>query len=142
MKGSDHLSSSLETGPMECLKGMDPQEVVNLLAQEHPQVTALVISLIQDTEHAMEVLDAFPEDFQVELTQRIAEMKTIPLEIIQMVDQVISQAVKGVLPHQKIGGVDKLVQLFLSSDRSLNSPLLIRIEELDPDLAQQIQERL
>ena len=77
MKEPDSFLPSLETGTMECLKGMDPQEVVNLLAQEHPQVIALVLSLIQDTEHAMEVLDAFPEDFQVELTQRIAEMSPI-----------------------------------------------------------------
>ena len=141
MKDNDQPMTPLAE-PMECLNGMDPQEVVQLLTQEHPQVIALVISLIPDTEHAMEVLDAFPEDFQVELTQRVAEMKPISFEIIKLLDQILSNKLKGTLPHQKIGGVDKLVQLFLSSDRSLNSPLLIRIEELDPDLAQQIQERL
>jgi len=131
-----------EPVPLECLEGMDPNDIVSFLSNEHPQVIALVISLIEDVEHAMELLHAFPEETQVELTQRIAEMKPIPSGVIEIIDQILSQTINGTLHNNKVGGVDKLVQLFLSSDRSLDSPLLAKIEELDPELAQKIQERL
>ncbi|MGK5095109.1 hypothetical protein WDW89_24255 [Deltaproteobacteria bacterium TL4] len=128
--------------PLECLHGVDPNDVVLFLEQEHPQVIALVLAVLRDKEHALDILHALPEEIQVEIIQRIAEMTFVSPEVIELLDKVLTQTIQDFDNNRNIGGIKALVDLFLSSDRSLDSPLLLHVEEQDPDLAEQIREQL
>ncbi len=142
MNDTDSPHASSEKTPLEILHGIDPNDIVRYFKNEHPQVIALIISVLQDKEHALDILHALPKDKQVEISQRIAEMSSVSYDVISAIDHVVAHIVQENQNNRNVGGVNTLVELFLSSDRSLDSPLLAKIEDQDPELAEQIRERL
>jgi flagellar motor switch protein FliG len=70
------------------LEGVAPEAIVKVLADEHPQVASLVIANL-DTRQAAEVLVRLPEALQTDVVQRIAELRSVPAEVLNDVGNAI-----------------------------------------------------
>ena len=68
------IAPSTSSRPIEILDWMDARSIAELIADEHPQIVALVISYL-DAGLGADVLGLLPEDAQAEVIRRIATLK-------------------------------------------------------------------
>ena len=58
--------------------------------QEHPQIIACVLSYLKPQKVAI-ILQNLPDDFQVEITRRIATLDTINPEILREIERILEK---------------------------------------------------
>ncbi|MGR9100257.1 MAG: flagellar motor switch protein FliG, partial [Gammaproteobacteria bacterium] len=61
---------------IEQLKWMDSRSIADLIRQEHPQIVAIILSLL-DSDQAAEVLGFFPENMRADTVMRIAMLESV-----------------------------------------------------------------
>lgn len=76
---------------LEALKWMHPSTISNMLRNEHPQVTAIVLSYF-DPDLSAEILAGLPERFQPEIVYRIATLTTIQPRALFDLNSVLQSA--------------------------------------------------
>src|SRR5437899_1815888 len=84
--GSEFLAVSLDP--------VAPAALAQVLGREHPQVIALVLANLR-ARKAAEVLAALPESLQPEIAQRIADLQSVPEDLLAEVGDVLAGQVKG-----------------------------------------------
>jgi flagellar motor switch protein FliG len=75
------------------LSGVPAEVLAKVLADEHPQVAALVVAHLA-TRQAAEVLVQLAEPVQVDLVYRIAELKAVPEDVLEDVGSAIAGQVE------------------------------------------------
>jgi flagellar motor switch protein FliG len=75
---------------------------------------------------------------------RIADVEHVSPEILSEIDEVIRKELTSVGSGQryKVGGVEKVVELFSHLDRSREKQILDKLDELNPPLAEMIRNHL
>ncbi len=77
-------------GGIEVLQWMDARAISDLVAAEHPQIIAAVLSFLAP-ELAGEVLELVPEDVQADVIMRVATLDSIPPEAIGELERVLQK---------------------------------------------------
>ncbi|WP_284036426.1 flagellar motor switch protein FliG [Neobacillus sp. 114] len=129
--------------PFGYVQKAEPLQILNLLQSEKAQTIALVLSYL-DPEKAAVILASFSPDRQIEIARRIAMMDTASPEFIQQVEQVLNDKLLMTSSHQHEvqNGVDSIVSILNNADRGTERNILERMEEADPELANEIKQRL
>lgn len=137
------LSSSLQVRPFDFIRRMEASQVLNFIQNEHPQTIALILSYLEPKQSAY-VISALPIEKQTSVLARIANMGSCAPEYIGEVERVLEQKFSSLsLHHQTIvGGVDSLVNILNSVDRGTEKRLLESLEESDPDLAEEVRNKM
>jgi flagellar motor switch protein FliG len=119
---------------------LEPKVLVNFLRNEHPQTVALVLSVLEPTQSAM-ILAEFPEESQVEVVMRMAELDKVSPEILVDVDRVLQDELLSVegMEGQRLGGVDAVAEILNNADRALEASVLEGVEEQRETLADEIR---
>ncbi len=119
---------------------LEPKVLVNFLRNEHPQTISLVLSVL-DPPQAAHVLAEFPEETQVEVIMRMAELDKVSPEILVDVDRVLQDELLSVegMEGQRLGGVEAVAELLNSADRAMEASILEGIEEQRESLAEEIR---
>ncbi len=68
----ERISARQQISSFEMLRNADPAQVAGLLAEEHPQTIALVLSYLE-AKLAADILTNMPNDMQVEVALRLAK---------------------------------------------------------------------
>lgn len=134
------LSSAIQVSPFEFLRRTDPAQILNVIANEHPQTIALIIShLPPDT--AAQVLSALPPELQSEVAMRVAIMDRTAPEVIREIERVLERKLSSVLTQDftAAGGIKALVDVLNQVDRSTERTILEALEEQNPELADEIR---
>src|SRR5207253_643727 len=84
--GGEFLAASLDP--------VAPAALAQVLGREHPQVIALVLANLR-ARKAAEVLAALPEDLQPEIAERIADLQSVPEDLLADVGDVLAGPVQG-----------------------------------------------
>lgn len=139
----NRLTSSLHVRPFDFARKADPQQVLNFIQHEHPQTIALVLSYL-DPEQAGQILSALPEDLQAEVARRIAIMDSTSPEIIGQIEQVLEKNISSSITedYTLTGGIEAVVEVLNSVDRSTERTILDTLEIQDPELADEIKKRM
>lgn len=141
--GEDHAEKILELASkenaLESLKGVDSKTLSNFLLTEHPQTTALILSLL-DPPQAAEVLSLLPDKMKDDVAKRIAVTEQIPESILAELEEVL----KGQLDinkgkGRKVGGIKAVAEILNHSDRVTEQTVLEKIEKGNPALADSIR---
>jgi flagellar motor switch protein FliG len=138
------LTSTLQVRPFDFMRKSDPQQILNFIQNEHPQTIALVLSYLEP-DQAASVLSALPEDSQADIAMRIAQMDRTSPEIISLVERILEKKVSNTSVNQdytQTGGVASIVNVLNGVDRSTEKNILDQLEQLDPDLAEEIKKRM
>ncbi len=137
------LTSSLQTRPFELLRRMDAEQLLNFLQGEHPQTIALIISYLAP-EQAAEVLQAIPEEIQVDVSRRLALMDRTSPGILEEMEELLERKFSSLMhqDHTKTGGVGSLVDILNRVDRSTEKTILGRLEDYDAELADDVRKRM
>jgi len=125
---------------LEALELVDPRTLANFLVNEHPQTVALILAHL-DPSKKCEVLRRVPEGIQTEVVLRIANLDYISPTLIAQVDEVLKQelATLGSIDTQQLGGVQPIAEMLNVMDKSSEQNIMARVEEKDPQLAEEIR---
>ena len=139
----EQFLSGTETRSLETIALMQPRMVAALLEKEHPQTIALVLST-QNVEHASEILTHIPEDIRADVTYRIAKIERVSPDVISRIEEALNLEIGlvGVKEQKKIGGIDKVVEIFDYLKKSESSEILETISETDPEMAEEIRRKM
>jgi flagellar motor switch protein FliG len=128
---------------LEMLRWMDVDAISALLANEHPQVGALILSvLVPDVAaRAVETLD---EVLQAELVLRAAQLTAVPAAAIEDLEAVLASANVGGqrVAKQPIGGPSDVAKIMKKMPKQLSERTIRALKKQDKLLAQMIEEEM
>lgn len=129
--------------PFQFIQQVEQSQIFQLLQYENPQTVALVLSHLE-SEKAAAVLAGFPSEQQIEIARRIATMDAASPEVIHQVEQVLREklTMTSSQKHEAQRGIDSIVSILSSVDRGTEKNILETLEEQDPDLANEIKQRM
>ena len=137
------LTASLQVRPFDFVRRADSAQVFNFIQNEHPQTIALVLSYL-DTARAALILGSLPRDMQAQVIKRIAKMGIVSPDYIREAERVLERKFGnvGYTANVAVGGLDTIVDILNSVDRGTETFILSSIEQEDPDLAEEIHNKL
>lgn len=128
---------------LEMLRWMDVDAISGLLASEHPQVGALILSvLVPDV--AARAIETLDEVLQADLVLRAAMLTSVPAAAIEDLESVLASAnVDGQrVAKQAIGGPSDVAKIMKKMPKQLSERTLRSLKKHDRILAQTIEEEM
>ena len=134
------LTSTLQVKPFDFLHKADPEQLLSFIQNEHPQTIALILAYL-DPKQAGAIVSALPMDMQAEVAKRIAILDRISPEIIKEVENVLEKKFSNIVMQDfgVAGGVQNVVQILNSVDRTTEKTIMEALEIQDPELAEEIK---
>lgn len=113
--------------------------LANYLKNEYPQTVAVVLSRIK-AEHASRVLGALPEDFAMEVVQRMLRMESVQKDILDKVEQTLRvEFMSNLARTQKRDSHEMMAEIFNNFDRQTEGRFITALEERNRDAAERIK---
>lgn len=135
-----------ETSPefFQKIKKLDARTVASFLTNEHPQTVALVLAHLE-RQQSGQVLALFPEDLQVEVLRRVANLDQVSPAIIEEIDAALREEIALVeeVGGRLLGGPQSVAEILNQMERTQEANILKRLEEEEQsDLAEEIRRYL
>jgi flagellar motor switch protein FliG len=130
-----------EEKPSKFLKNCDSRILANVLKNEHPQTTSLVLSSL-DMKKATEVVGYLPSKIQGDVLMRMASLERVDRKIIEEIEVVLKDQLEsiGIVDGRRLGGIGLVATMLNQMDQTMESDILEKIEETNPELADRIKQ--
>lgn len=127
-------------GGLDTLRLLDPKTIVNFLKKEHPQTAAIILAHL-DPLQAADVVKLLPEKVRSEVVLRLSAIERIAPGVVKDLDEALQAefSATGAVEGSKIGGVSAVAEILNTLDHATESSILSEIEEINPDLAENIR---
>lgn len=137
------LTASLQVRPFEFVRKTDASQLLNFIQDEHPQTIALILSYLSPSQAAL-ILSALPQDEQADVARRIAVMDRTSPDVIKEVERVLESKLSSLVnqDYTIIGGVDAVVEILNTVDRSTEKHIMEMLEVEEPELANEIRAKM
>jgi flagellar motor switch protein FliG len=113
--------------------------LANYLKNEYPQTVAVVLSKIKP-EHSARVLGALPEEFALEVVQRMLRMDSVQKDILDKVEKTLRvEFMSNLARTAKRDAHEHMAEVFNNFDRQTESRFLTALEERSRDSAERIK---
>jgi flagellar motor switch protein FliG len=113
--------------------------LANYLKNEYPQTVSVVLSKIKP-EHASRVLGALPEEFALEVVQRMLRMESVQKDILDKVEKTLRvEFMSNLARTAKRDAHEHMAEIFNNFDRQTESRFLTALEERSRDSAERIK---
>lgn len=128
---------------IEMARWLAPSVLLKLVEDEHPQVIAALL-LMLDPEPAAEVLSDLPADVQPVVVEKIASMGSLSAEAVAMIDALLSQRIGASFGASTltVGGPRDAANLINLSAGDLRATVLPAIAQRNAPLAERIEEEM
>jgi flagellar motor switch protein FliG len=121
------------------LGNVNESVLANYLKNEYPQTVAVVLSKIK-SEHAARVLAALPEEFALEVVQRMLRMESVQKDILDKVEQTLrAEFMSNLARTAKRDAHEMMAEIFTNFDRQTENRFLTSLEERSRDSAERIK---
>ncbi|WP_100408163.1 flagellar motor switch protein FliG [Bacillus solitudinis] len=139
----NRLTSTLQVRPFDFARKSDPSQILNFIQNEHPQTIALILSYLESVQ-AGQILSELPQEVQADVAKRIALMDSTSPEIVNEVESILEQKLSSTATqdYTAAGGIEAVVEVLNSVDRSTERTILDALEIQDPELAEEIKKRM
>ena len=139
----DRILQGNDNAGIESLKWMDSGSVAELIKAEHPQIVATILVHL-DADQAGEVLAQLPERLRNEVVLRIATLEGVQPSAMRDLNEVLSQLLSGTDQVKKSarGGIEAAAEILNNLGATVEASVTSHIREVDPDLAQKIQDKM
>jgi len=137
----ERITASQQLSSFEILRSADPIQVANLLAEEHPQTIALVLSYLE-AKLAADIMTSLPSELQVEVTLRLANMDRVSPNVVDVIERGLKHKLSGVISvagFRETGGVAFLVKMLNQVDRGVQKTIFEALEPINPNLVEEIR---
>ncbi|MEQ6901949.1 flagellar motor switch protein FliG [Nocardioides sp. YIM 152588] len=140
----ERLHAAAVQMPFQFLHRADPAQLRGFIADEHPQVVALVLAHMAPDKASL-LLSGLPAHQQAVVAHRIAVMDRTSPEIVRTVESVLERKLSSMLSPaevSQVGGLDPLVDIINRSDRPTERQIVEGLEGLDASLAEEVKSRM
>jgi flagellar motor switch protein FliG len=121
------------------LANVNETVLANYLKNEYPQTVSVVLSKIKP-EHAARVLGALPEEFALEVVQRMLRMESVQKDILDKVEQTLRvEFMSNLARTAKRDAHEQMAEIFNNFDRQTESRFVTALEERSRDSAERIK---
>ncbi len=127
------------------LRGLDPQSLSSLCANEHPQTVALILVHLE-TSLAAEVLQVLPERLQGDVVARMCSIEGVNPEIITEIAEVMQDQIESMgmsegmsAKDTEMGGVGVVAEVLNRINRATEERVFGFIDEQNPTLVEEIK---
>ncbi len=136
----ERVKNSIQKTGFDLLGDIETEHVVNILQHEHPQTIALLLAHL-DPAKAANILSNLNQDNQVEVTVRLATMGVIAPDVIDQLESVLSDQIRGLAggAGREVGGVQAVAQIMNTVDMATEKNVMGTLEKNNPELATAIK---
>ncbi len=133
------------TGPAgsntwEKLNHVGEEILAAYIKNEYPQTAALILSRVRSSQ-AARVLSILPEEFALEILQRMISMEPVKQEVLVDVEQTLMSEFMTTLGAKKEENTyENIAEIFNNFDRSTETKFLEKLDEAEPESAERIRE--
>jgi len=128
---------------LEILRWMDARSIAEMIRLEHPQVIAIILSVLE-YEVAADVLNFLPGESRPEIMQRIGALETVQPAAMKELEQIMKTQFSNnsSAKSSSFGGVKTAAKIMNFVKVDIESKLMSGLVEMDPDIAQRIQDNM
>lgn len=139
----DRILLGANSKGIEQLKWMDTRSIADLIRLEHPQIIAIILTLLE-SDLAADVLSLLPENMRSDILMRIATMEGIQPAALRELDEIMEKQLTGNdgMKLSAIGGIDAVANILNFLDGGISETVMEDIGQNSADLAQQIQDKM
>jgi len=143
MEVINRLTSTLHLRPFDFARKADPNQILNFIQNENPQMIALILSYLEPDKAAL-ILSSLPSERQMDVARRIALMDRTSPEVVSQVEQVLEQKLSAttIEDYTSTGGVDSIVAILNGVDRGTEKTILDALAVDDIELAEEIKKKM
>lgn len=139
----ERIFVSSGTNGIEQLKWMDALSIADLVRLEHPQIGAIILSLL-GSDRAAEVMVRLPENKRSDLLIRIATMQGVQPTALRELDDIMEKQLSGseTVKATVMGGIEAAANILNFMDGGISNSVLANISENNAELALKIQDKM
>ncbi|MGH1351338.1 MAG: flagellar motor switch protein FliG [Methyloligellaceae bacterium] len=123
----------------EKLSNVQANVLANYLKNEYPQTVAVILSKIA-SDHAAKVLTILPDDFSLEVVQRMLGMDSVQKEILEKIEQTLrTEFISNLASTRRRDSHELMAEIFNNFDRQSETKFLTALDEVDRDATDKIK---
>lgn len=123
----------------EKLANVSEDILANYLKNEHPQTVAVIVSRIKPG-HAARVLGVLPNEFAIEVVDRILKMDNVAREVIESVEESLrNEFMRNLAAKNKRDSHELMAEIFNNFDRANESKFMEMLEKHSAEDAEKIR---
>lgn len=128
---------------LDILKWMDARAISDMVRNEHPQVIAIILSVL-DFEVAADVLSFLPQPIRPEIMQRVASLETVQPAAMQELENIMKKQFSNnsSARSSSVGGVKQAAKIMNFVKVDMESQIMDGLMGLDEDITLQIQDNM
>jgi flagellar motor switch protein FliG len=128
---------------LEVLQWMDARSIAEMISTEHPQVTAIILSVLEH-EVAADVLNFLPAATRPEIIQRVASLETVQPSAMAELEAIMKMqfSKSSSSASSSFGGIKAAAKIMNSTKTALEAQIMGGLEKIDADLMQKIQDNM
>jgi len=128
---------------LEILTWMDARGIADMIKAEHPQVVAIILSLLE-TSVAADVLNFLSPEVRPEVIQRVASLDTVQPSAMAELEGIMKMQFSRSASSQSssFGGVEAAAKIMNLTKTSLEASIMNGLNEIDPELMLKIQDNM
>ncbi len=128
---------------LDILEWMDARSIADMIRDEHPQVTAIILSLLEN-QVAADVLNYLPAESRSEIMQRVASLDTVQPSAMEELEAIMKKQFSNNSSSKSssFGGVKAAARIMNMTKTELEASVMLGLNALDPDLTQRIQDNM
>ena len=136
----ERVQRLLEGNPFDFMEHASPQQLIELLRGEHPQTIALILAHLSP-EQSSTVLQGLPNETQLDVVMRIAEMENIAPQVLDLIHSSLKGRITRLLNTnaKRVGGTKQVAELINRIDSGSENFILNGLNEQNPTLADEIK---
>ncbi|HEV7644445.1 MAG TPA: flagellar motor switch protein FliG [Pyrinomonadaceae bacterium] len=137
---TDKVVNSADSANFDALKKTDPQQLVKLFQNEHPQTVAVVLAYL-DPSTAADVIRQMPDETRGDVMLRLASLQTVSQDVVKRISTVFNQKLTSVssISRASVGGIRSVAEICNRLDKEAMRGLLEQIEGSSPELSLEIR---
>jgi len=128
---------------LEMLRWMEVFTIEQILAEEHPQVGALVLAVLHP-DVAAKALEGLEDGAQADLLYRAARLNLVSAEAIADLETLLARRsdVKSTAPRMKLGGKSEIAKIVNAMPKTSGDRILKTVKKRDRIVGQEIEDEM
>lgn len=135
----DYITGSRKE-PISQIIAEVPEKILNaFISAEHPQTVSFLLTRM-NPDQAAHVLQTMNEEAQTDILIRIANLNMVKADVVDEVREVLRSTLRvGALNEEEVVGPKAAADILNFVDRNNEERIITEIEEMYPDMAEQIR---
>lgn len=128
---------------LEILRWMDARSIGEMIREEHPQVVAIILSVLE-YDVAADVLNFLPKENRPEIMQRVASLETVQPSAMEELEGIMKKqfSSSSSAKSSSFGGVTTAAKIMNFTKDESGTAIMSGVTELDEALAMKIQDNM